>query len=207
MSVAILLLVITVVISVSAFNNRSLLDRFLFNPFVVRSRGEWYRFISSGFIHADWIHLLVNMFVLFSFGPIVEDYFRAVFEGHGQYYFVLLYLGGMVTSILPTYRKHLNHPNYSALGASGAVSSVVFAFILFNPLEKICLYGILCLPGILFGVAYLFYCYYMDKKGGSRVNHDAHLWGALFGWMFTALLQPSLIIRFFQQLVYFRNVI
>ncbi|MFM2136661.1 MAG: hypothetical protein RL021_2061 [Bacteroidota bacterium] len=207
MSVSILLLVITLVITLSALNNRSLQERFIFNPFVVRSRGEWYRFISSGFIHADWIHLLVNMFVFFSFGPIVEDYFRIVFEGHGQYYFLLLYLGGMVTAILPTYRKHLNHPSYNALGASGAVSSVVFAFILFNPLEKICLYGILCLPGILFGMAYLFYCYYMDKKGSSRVNHDAHLWGALFGWVFTALLQPSLIVRFFQQLVYFRNVI
>jgi membrane associated rhomboid family serine protease len=207
MSVSLLLILVTVAVSVSGFSNRGLMSRLIFNPYVIRSRGEWYRFLSSGFIHADWIHLVINMFVLYSFGPVVERYYSYAFEGQGTYYFMLLYLGGMVTAILPTYRKYADRPSYNALGASGAVSSIVFAFILFNPLEKLCLYGVLCLPGIFFGAGYLFYCYYMDKRGGDRINHDAHLWGALFGWVFTALLKPALIVAFFQQLIYFRNVI
>ena len=110
-------------------------------------------------------------------------------------------------SIIPTYSKQKNNPGYHALGASGAVSAVVFSFILFNPLQRLCFYGILCLPGIIFGILYLVYCYYMGRKGGDRINHDAHLWGALYGFFFTIILKPSLIVSFFDQLIYFRNAI
>lgn len=207
MNISLAIVLLTVTVSVLAFNNRTLFSRLLFNPSKVKRNNEYHRFVSSGFIHADWMHLLVNMFVLYSFGPIVEQYYHSYFGADYSNYFLLLYIGGLVMSILPTYRKHLNNPSYNALGASGAVSGVVFTFILFQPLEKICLYGILCLPGVLFGAAYLFYCIYMDKKGGSRINHDAHLWGAIFGIVFTSLLQPSLLIDFFGKLIYFRNVI
>lgn len=207
MSATVFLLLLTGGVSLAAFNQPGLRDRLIFNPFVIQSRGEWYRFLTSGLIHSDWIHLFVNMFVFYSFGPRVEEYFDYLFEGHATYYFLLLYFGAMITSILPTFRKYRHQPSYNALGASGAVSGIVFSFILFNPLERLCLYGILCLPGILFGAGYLIYCYYMDKKGGGRINHDAHLWGAVFGFVFTVFLKPELFLLFFQKLVYFRQVL
>ncbi len=207
MTVTNLILAVTVVVSLFAFSNRRLLDRLIFNPYVVNARGEWYRFVSSGLVHADVFHLVVNMFVLYGFGSTTELFYDFHFGSKGTFYFLMLYFGGMAMSIVPTYKKRMHQPSYNALGASGAVSSVVFAFILFNPLERICLYGILCLPGILFGVAYLAYCFYMDKKGGGRINHDAHLWGAVYGLVFTVFLKPQLLMEFFQKLIYFRNAI
>ncbi len=202
MKITLLIIIVTSAFSALAFQNRRLTDRFIFNPFIIHQRKEWFRFISSGFLHADWLHLIVNMFVLFSFGFVLEDYFRAIFEEKAEVYYLLLYVGGLMTSVLPTFRKHKDNPSYNALGASGAVSAVVFSFILFNPLQELCLYGILCLPGIIFGVIYLFYCYYMGKKGQGNINHDAHLWGALYGFFFTVLLKPSLILGFIQQIIH-----
>ncbi|MEY4594014.1 MAG: hypothetical protein RIQ47_424, partial [Bacteroidota bacterium] len=170
MNISLTIVLITVIVSILAFNNRNLLSKLIFNPFIIKRDNEYHRFLTSGFIHADWMHLLINMFVLYSFGPIVEQYYHSYFGDNYTNYFLLLYLGGLVMSILPTYKKHARNSSYNALGASGAVSGVVFSFILFQPLEKICLYGILCLPGVIFGAAYLFYCIYMDKKGGSRIN-------------------------------------
>ncbi len=207
MSLTLLILLVTVAVSMIAFGNPGLQDKLMFKPYRIDGNREWYRFVSSGLIHADWMHLLVNMFVLFSFGEMVEFYYEQTFPEKGPVLYFLLYFGGMMTAVLPTYRKHRNNPGYNGLGASGAVSAVVFAFILFNPLERLCLYGVLCLPGVIFGVAYLVFSYYMDKRGGDRVNHDAHLWGAIYGLVFTVLLKPSLLIHFFEQLVYFRNAI
>lgn len=195
------LLVSILLVSIISFQKQEWQSRLILNPYVIQQRKEWYRFISSGFIHADWIHLLVNVFVLFSFGAVVESYFRLNFGESSHFYFLLLYFGGMITAVLPSYSKNKNNPAYNSLGASGAVSAVVFSFILFDPLQKLCLYGLLCLPGIIFGVAYLFYCYYMAKKGGDNINHDAHLWGALFGFFFTVLLKPSLLMEFVHQLI------
>ncbi len=207
MKITLLIIVLTSVVSALALQNRSILDRYIFNPYIIQQRKEWYRFVSSGLLHADWIHLLVNMFVLFSFGFVLEEYFQEVFGEKGDVYFVLLYVGGMMASVLPTFKKQKDNPSYNALGASGAVSAVVFSFILFNPLQKLCLYGILCLPGIIFGVLYLFYCYYMSKKGQGNVNHDAHLWGALYVFFFTVLLKPALFIGFIQQIIHTSNVL
>ena len=201
------ILLATVAVSIGAFQSRQVLDRLIFNPYKVHKQSEWYRFLSSGLIHADWMHLLVNMFVLYSFGPVVEQYYADAFGGKAGPYFLVLYAGGLVFSILPTYRKRLNQPGYNALGASGAVSAIVFSYILFNPLQKLCLYGLLCLPGILFGLGYVFYSYYMDKKAKDNINHDAHLWGAVYGFVFTILLQPSLLKSFFAQIIFFRETI
>lgn len=183
------------------------MTKLIFNPYSIFHRGEWYRFISSGFVHANFLHLLVNMFVLYSFGEVVEFYYQQAFGEMGTYNFILLYLGGLMFSILPTYKKNRENVFYNGLGASGAVSAIVFSFILFNPMQNLCLYGILCLPGILFGVIYLIYCYYMDKKGGTNVNHDAHLWGAIYGFVFTGAMKVTLFADFFQKLIYFRNAI
>ena len=205
MTITIYLLAATCILSFLCFRNEEMQDRFIFNPFIIREQKQWYRFISSGFIHADWMHLLVNMFVLYMFGTVVEKYFNTVFEERGPFNFLLLYFGGMAVSSIRTYHKHKFDTGYRALGASGAVSAIVFSYIVFNPLENLCLYGILCMPGIIFGAAYLVYCYYAGKKGLGFVNHDAHMWGALFGFFFTILLKPYLAIYFLKQLPFLQN--
>jgi len=197
------LVAITVLVSILAFYNSGVMSRLIFNPYMVTERKQWYRFITSGFIHADWIHLAVNMLVLWSFGNVVERYFVSMFEEKGLFYYLLLYLGGLLISITPSYKRNMHNAGYNALGASGAVAAVLFAAILFRPLDKIYLYGIIGIPGILVGVSYLVYSYYMDKKGGGQINHDAHLWGAVFGLLFTILLKPSIFLHFLDQLTAF----
>jgi len=205
MTITLYLLAATCILSFLCFQNDEMRDRFIFNPYIIREQRQWYRFISSGFIHADWMHLLVNMFVFYMFGTVVERYFGSVYEERGPLNYLLLYFGGMAVSTIRTYHKHKFDTGYRALGASGAVSAVVFSYIVFNPLEKLCLYGILCMPGIIFGAAYLVYCYYAGKRGVGYVNHDAHMWGALFGFFFTILLKPYLAIYFLKQLPFLQN--
>lgn len=204
MSITNIIVFITVLLSIAAFYRHELMQRLIFNPYMITEYRQWYRFVTSGFIHSDWIHLLVNMLVLWSFGNVVEKYFVAIFEEKGIFYYVLLYLGGLIISITPSYKKHKHNAGYNALGASGAVAAVLFSAILFRPLDKIYLYGIIGLPGIFLGVAYLAYSYYMDKKGGDNINHDAHLWGAVFGIVFTIAMKPSIFLHFLDQLTTFQ---
>ncbi len=197
------IVVFTVLVSLAALYNREILRRLIFNPYVVLQRRQWYRFISAGFIHADYMHLGVNMLVLYSFGRAVEAYYAAVFPQYGTLYYILLYLGALLFSITPSYAKHKQDPGYNALGASGAVAAILFTAILFNPLNPVYFMGVLPLPGILVAVGYVAYEYYAGKKGGDNINHDAHLWGAGFGVLFTLVLKPGLLLTFFQQLVNF----
>lgn len=200
-------LVITIAVSIIAFQNQSVYSKLIFNPFAIHSKKEWYRFFSSGLIHADVLHLAINMLVLYSFGGVVEYYYSEAFGERGSFFFVALYISSLMFSLMPTYNSHKLNPAYNGLGASGAVSAVVFAFILFDPLRMLSLYFIITLPGIIFGILYLVYCYYMGKRGGDNINHSAHMWGAIYGFSFTALLKPSLIIDFFEKLISFTDAI
>jgi membrane associated rhomboid family serine protease len=197
------IVVFTVLASLAAFYNGELMRKLIFNPYVIRQRNQWHRFITSGFIHLDFMHLAVNMLVLYSFGRAVEYHYAWAFGDQAVYYYVLLYLGALLFSVTPTYAKHKNNPGYNALGASGAVSAVLFTAVLFEPLNKVYLMGLLPIPGILAAVGYVVYEYYAGKKGGDNINHDAHLWGAGFGVAFTLLLKPSLLLRFFEKLTDF----
>jgi membrane associated rhomboid family serine protease len=197
------IVIATIALSIFAFYNQEWMGRMIFNPYMISVRKQWWRFFTSGFIHADWIHLGVNMIVLWSFGNVVEQYYGFVFEEKSTFYYLLLYFGGLVISITPSYKRHLHNAGYNALGASGAVSGVLFTAILFRPLDKIYLYGIIGIPGIILGVLYIAYSYYMNKRGRDYVNHDAHLWGAIFGMLFTLALKPTLIIHFIDQLTAF----
>lgn len=197
------ILVFTVILSIASFYNRDLMARLIFNPYLIHVRRQWWRFFTCGFIHADWLHLGINMFVFWSFGQAVETYYGYVFEDKAVFYFILLYLGGIVISITPSYKKHLHNPGYNALGASGAVAAILFTAILFDPLKPIYLYGIISIPGIILGIAYLAYSYYMDKKGNDHINHDAHFWGAVFGVVFTLALKPTLFLHFIDKLTQF----
>jgi membrane associated rhomboid family serine protease len=147
------------------------------------------------------MHLLINMFVLFSFGRVVEVYYKELFEVKGAFYYILLYVGAIAISVLPSFGKHKDDPGYNAVGASGAVSAVVFASILFEPLAKIYLFFIpIGIPAAIFGVLYLIYSAYMGKRGKDNIGHDAHFGGAIFGIVFTICLKPKIVLYFIGQI-------
>lgn len=169
-------------------------------PHLITTKGQYYRLITSAFIHADHMHLLLNMLSLFFFGVAVERVFNNVFGDMGGWYYILLYVLAIVVSDLPSYTKFKKSHNYSSLGASGAVSAVIFAFILFRPIADICLYYALCLPGFIMGTAYVVYSYYQGKSSRDNINHDAHLYGALFGLLFCIVIYPQSISEFAYQI-------
>jgi membrane associated rhomboid family serine protease len=195
-----ILIGITVLISMYAFNQPELMRRFILNPYIVKSRGEFYRFVTSGFLHKDHMHLIFNMITLYFFGRIIESVFQAIFGGRGSIYYVSLYILAIIVSDIPSYFKYRHTPGYSSLGASGGVAAIVFAFILFLPLEKINLYLFIPIPGFILGGLYLMYSYYQGKRAADNINHDAHLYGALFGLFFCVLMYPASIQNFIDQL-------
>jgi len=202
MTVTIVIVIITVIVSLLAFNNREIFRRLAFNAYDIKHFKNSYRFLSYALIHADWIHLLVNMMVLYSFGRIVEAYYQIYFGIKGILYYVLLYVGGTALSTLPSYGKHKDDYSYTAVGASGAVSAVVFASIIFDPLSKIYIFLIpIGIPAIIFGILYLIYSAYMGKKNIDNIGHDAHFWGAIFGFVFTIVLKPVLIVNLYYTLL------
>lgn len=190
---------ITVLVSWFVLSKPDILQRMMMNPYRIDRNHEYYRFIASGLIHANFSHLLWNMFSLYFFGNIVEQYFSFIFGSLGAYIFIGFYLLAIIVSDLPTYFKNRNHPGYTSLGASGGVAAIIFASVLFQPLEKICFYFVICLPGFILAVVYIIWSYYNGKKSNDNINHDAHLYGALFGVLFCAVLYPSSIPNFIEQ--------
>ena len=169
------------------------------NPYRIQNQKEYYRFITSGLIHANFSHLLWNMFSLYFFGNVVEQYFAFIFGSAWPYFFIALYVLAIIVSDLPTYFKNRNNPGYNSLGASGGVAAIIFASVLFQPLEKICFYFVFCFSGFILAVAYVIYSYYSGRRSNDNINHDAHLYGALFGILFCAVLYPASIPHFIEQ--------
>ncbi|MBN8702429.1 MAG: rhomboid family intramembrane serine protease [Bacteroidetes bacterium] len=193
---------ITILASILAFQDRAIFSKYLFNPFVINEQKQVYRFLTHAFIHADWMHLIMNMLVLYSFGQTLETvYFPAVFElPKASMYYVFLYLLAILVSALPSFEKNKHNSYYSSVGASGAVSAVVFSCILIDPTQKIIfLFLPFPIPAVVFGLLYLVYSWYMSKKGTDNIGHDAHFWGAVFGFVYTLLLKPSLFLSFVYQ--------
>lgn len=182
---------ITAVISYICFSNQGLFDKLAFSPYRTVKNGEWHRLITHGFVHADTTHLLVNMLTLWSFGVYIEQGFQYLGLGLGGY--LGLYFGGMVAASVYDLIKHKDDYYYRSVGASGAISAVLFTSIFFNPFGKILLFAIIPIPGILFGPLYLIYCQYMNKRGGGNINHNAHFYGAVYGIIYPILLEPGLI--------------
>jgi membrane associated rhomboid family serine protease len=201
MTITVLIIAITAIVSIIAFSNRELFRRLAFNAYDIKHFRNSYRFLSYALIHADWIHLLVNMMVLYSFGRIVETYYGAYFGLKGTLYYLLLYVGGTALSTLPSYGKNKENYSYTAVGASGAVSAILFASIVFLPLGRIVIFPIpIGIPAIIFGPLYLIYSAYMGKKNIDNIGHDVHFWGAIFGFAFTILLKPVLMVNLFETL-------
>lgn len=191
------IIVFTCIVSLLALQNPAVLQQLWFEPFVVKARGDWFRFVTHAFVHASFMHLAVNMFVLYMFGNSVEELYGVIRGGHALTAFTVLYLGGCVFGALPSYKKHIMNPNYRSVGASGATSAVLFAHVLMMPKSPVYFMFLpIPIPGILFGVLYLAYEWYQDKRGGDNVAHDAHFYGAVFGAGFTAMLDPKLITDF-----------
>jgi membrane associated rhomboid family serine protease len=190
---------LTVLVSVLAFGNKRLFAELLFEPFVIKARGQWHRFITHAFIHANWPHLLVNMIVLYGFGKHVEGEFALTYAAP-ELALAVLYTGGVLFSALPGYRRHLLDPDYRAVGASGAVSAVLFAYVMMTPANRISfLFYREGLPAWVFGLLYLFYSWYMDKRNEDNVAHDAHFYGAVFGILFMVISDPGCVARFIEQ--------
>ncbi|MBD80786.1 MAG: rhomboid family intramembrane serine protease [Crocinitomicaceae bacterium] len=201
MSITLLIIVATALVSISGFSNRTLFHKLDFSPYQVMQRKEWYRLVSHVLLHGDWMHLFVNMFVLFSFGNIVERSFPMLFDGRGTFYYLLLYVGGAAFASIPALKRYGNNPNYTAIGASGAVAAVLFTSIILLPTSKIYVMFIpIGIPAYLFGPLYIGLEYYLDKRGGGRIAHDAHYWGALFGLVFPIALKPALFLEFIGQI-------
>jgi membrane associated rhomboid family serine protease len=185
--------------SIIGFTNHEFFNKNKFSPYIVhQKKSEWFRFITAGFLHADWMHLALNMFVFYSFGSFLIFYFNIIFEKIGNTLFLLLYVAAIGVAHIPTYFKHRNNISYTSIGASGAVAAITFASILVEPTSRILMMGI-PMPAIVFGIIYLGLEFYLGKRKGDFVNHDAHLWGAIFGFVATGLMKPELFLSFIEK--------
>lgn len=189
--------------SFRGFKSASFRDRWLLKPYLVHEDRQWYRMLSHGFIHADQTHLFLNLFVLWQFGSSVEDALSAGELGSSllgltnRWSFPLLYFGGLIFAGLPAMNKHRYNAGYASLGASGAVSAVLMAYILMYPTNTLLMFFIIPMPAVAAGVLFFLYESHMNRKGRTGIAHDAHLVGALFGAAFVLIYEPTLLAEAF----------
>jgi membrane associated rhomboid family serine protease len=185
MSITLYITIATVAVSLLAMNNETLMDKLIFHPYSVSRNNKLYQYITSGFIHADFMHLAFNMFSFYMFGDLVEQYFTMLFGASGSFFYLLMYFSALIVCLIPTYYQHKHQYNYRSLGASGAVSAIVFAGIFLQPTMQIGFFIIPpIIPGFIFGPIYLGLTAYLSKQGHGGINHSAHLWGSLYGVAF-----------------------
>lgn len=190
------IILLTSLISFTAFSNQKVLDDLIFYPPAITNRNQWYRFITSGLIHADIMHLLFNMYSFYLFGDLVEKTFVQIFGESGKVIYIVLYVVSLIVCLLPTYFNNQNNYHYRSLGASGAVSAVIFAGIFLYPTMGMGIFPIpFHIPGFVFGPLYLILSAYLAKKGHGNINHSAHIWGAIFGIVFV-IITTSFMTKF-----------
>jgi membrane associated rhomboid family serine protease len=198
MSYTIIIVIITVLISIAAFNNKDIENKLILWPREMNRPEQYYRLLPSGFIHGDWNHLLFNMYALYSFGIVVENYM-----GTGGVTLAILYLTGIVVASLPSFIKNRNNSFYRSLGASGGVSAIVFFTIYYSPWSKIGIIFIpIGIPSIVFALLYIAYTVYMARRGSDNINHDAHLWGCLYGAFFAFMIDPTHGVSFINEITH-----
>ncbi|WP_256002517.1 rhomboid family intramembrane serine protease [Pedobacter deserti] len=193
--VASIIFLFTIVTSLYAFSNPDLYGKFMLHPYSVSRRYKLHTLITSGLIHADWMHLIFNMVTFWSFGFGLEKVI-------GSVNFAILYFVSLILSDIPTVVRHKNDMWYNSLGASGAISAVLFSYILYSPFTSL---YIMLIPipvwAIVFGPLYLVYCVYASREARDNINHDAHFFGALSGLILTVLLVPGVIPHFLNQIM------
>lgn len=184
------------IITYYAWQNPDVHRKLMLNTYATYHQKQFERLVTSGFVHNNGMHLFMNLFTLYFFGGAIEDIFTFYFGDAGNFIYILLFLTAVGISSIPTLLKQKDNPNYNSLGASGGVSALVMAFILFDPLQDLCLYAVLCLPGYILGILFILYSIVMSKRGTDNINHDAHLYGALYGVLFILILKPSTFQEF-----------
>jgi membrane associated rhomboid family serine protease len=189
MSITLIIVIVTALVSIGGMTNQKIIDDLIFYPPSIK-RGQVYRFITHGFIHADAFHLIFNMLALYSFGEALEKYYLSspfTFGSSGKLVYILLYFTGLIVASLPDYIRHRDHYHYRSLGASGAVSAVIFSTILFNPTSGIGFAFIpgITIPGYIFGILYLVISTVLARRGQDNIGHSAHITGAIYGLVFT----------------------
>lgn len=201
MALTIIIIIVTGIASFLAFQNEQLFNKLKFNAYYIKHNREWHRFLSHALLHADWAHLIINMFVLWSFGRVVQSFFSMDFGGTGLLYFLGLYIGGAVFSTIYDYAKQKDNIHYNAVGASGAVAAVVFSSIILYPSGSIYLFFIpIGIPSWMFGLLYLVYSAWMGKRGQGNIGHNAHFWGSVYGIVYTILVNPDYVGEFVRRL-------
>jgi membrane associated rhomboid family serine protease len=192
------IIAVTCVVSFAGFSNPRLIDRLILWPPAITRGREYWRLATSGLIHADPQHLLFNMITLYFFGGLIEQFYASRV---GEVGYLLFYVGGLVVSSLPSWQRHRDDAGYRSLGASGAVSAALFAFILLQPWATIYVF-VVPVPAVIYAVLYLAYTIYMDRQRADRINHSAHLWGAVYGIVVTGLIEPRALGAFLRQLLH-----
>ncbi|MEZ4800149.1 MAG: rhomboid family intramembrane serine protease [Flavobacteriales bacterium] len=197
--ITIVIIIATLLISWQAFNNSSLFEKFLFNPYAVKHRKEYYRLFSHMLVHTDWIHVGFNMYVFYSFGTFMEQVFKRKYGmQEGSLLFIALYILGGLVATLPAMRKHVDNYGYNAVGASGAVSAVIMAFMVMFPTMQIRMFFAIPMPAYVGVLIFFGLEHYLQRKGRTNIAHDAHIYGALFGILFIFILDSHALVNFVQ---------
>jgi membrane associated rhomboid family serine protease len=186
LSITLVIIIVTTLVSISGFSSHKIIDDLIFYPPAVSQQKQWWRFITCGLIHADFGHLILNMYALYIFGiPVEHAFVLEIFGQYGSFVYLLMYVSALIVCLLPTYKKNRSNFYYRSLGASGAVSAVVFCYILLSPLQKLSLiFFPIGIPGFIFGALYLIFSSILDRRSADNINHSAHIWGALYGVLF-----------------------
>ena len=196
-----IIVVVTCIVSFIVFNNESLKWKLVFSPYDMKYHREWYRCFTSGFIHSDSSHLIFNMISLYSIGSSVESHFAVEFGEMGKIYYLAMYLIAIPLASMFDYFKHNENKNYRALGASGAVSAVIYSGVLFFPWSKVLIFLAIPMWFWLFGVLYLVFSAYMAKRGRDNIGHYAHFFGGIIGFIFPIIIKPALFLYFVQIII------
>lgn len=198
-------LAIIIGFSVYCFNNRKAMHKYLFHPYSIHYNREHYRFLTHAFIHGDFMHLAFNCIALFSFGPALEDHFFPDLFGAklGKLYYILLFTGGIYAASFTEYFRNRKNPDYSSLGASGAISSIIFCFILLSPRSTISIF-FFPMQGWIVGVLLLGVSYYLihrkkTSQYSDNISHESHFWGAMYGIAFILVLKPLVFKHFISE--------
>lgn len=201
--ITLVIIAVTCIVSIIAFSKREMMNGMLFNAYLVYNHRKFYRLFSHGLIHGSWGHLFFNMLTLFFFGTNTELWFQEAWgKTMGAVLYVLMYVSAIAVSSLADLKKYRNEPRYNALGASGAVSAVLFASVLFDPMMGIYIYLIpIPIPGFVFAPLYLLYCWWMAKRNKDNIGHSAHFWGAVYGFVFPIICMPSLVNHFLSHFI------
>lgn len=195
------IIAITVIVSFIAMQRPDIQAKMQFNAYLMKHGNEWHRGLTHALIHAGWLHLLVNMWVLWNFGTVAEEFLGAYRGSWGNLLYLALYVGGVLFSSLPAYRRHQDNFGYNAVGASGAVSAALFSSIYFMPTMGIYIMFIpIAIPAFVIGPLYLAYEWYQDRNSNDNVAHDAHFWGAAFGFVASVVLVPEQFSMFLKEI-------